>query len=271
MSRFAVGDLQGCLTPLQALLSKCAFDPARDELWLVGDLVNRGPDSLETLRFLYGLRDSLRITLGNHDLHCLALARGATDRGRHPSLAALLAAPDCKSLMEWLRQQPLVYRDPRGDYIMSHAGVPAIWSSDKALALGGEVQAILQSDNVDDFLANMYGNEPVRWWDELIGLPRYRCITNYLTRMRLCAADGSLELTYKGDGKNLPEGFRPWFDWQRPGSRRETQIFGHWAALQGRTRRSDIIGLDSGCVWGNCLTMLNLENGELLTQPCGAG
>lgn len=268
MTRFAVGDLQGCLSPLQQLLTECDFQPGRDELWLVGDLVNRGPDSLATLRFLYGMRGSLRITLGNHDLHTLALARRATERGRHPTLKALLEAPDCETLMTWLRQQPLVYRAPAGDYIMSHAGIPHLWSSDQALALSRELQDLLLSEHVDEFLRQMYGNEPARWSAALSGMDRYRCITNYLTRMRLCSADGTLELAYSGDGSALPEGYAPWFNWPPASPRRETQLFGHWAALSGNTGRSDVIGLDTGCVWGNCMTLLNLDTGERFVEPC---
>ena len=268
MTRFAVGDLQGCLKPLKKLLKQCNFDPSTDELWLVGDLVNRGPDSLDTLRFLYGIRDSLKITLGNHDLHTLALARGATSRGRHPTLKALLKAPDRKTLMDWLCTLPLVYRDPSGDFIMSHAGIPSIWSSDKALALSKEIQTVLQSDQLDGFLAAMYGNEPNCWHDDLQGMERFRCITNYLTRMRLCDEHGSLNLAYKGDGEAFPAGDKAWFDWQAPGDRQETIIFGHWAALQGKTGREDIIGLDSGCVWGNCMTLLNMETRQRYQQQC---
>lgn len=268
MRRFAVGDLQGCLAPLQTLLDRVTFDPGRDQLWLVGDLINRGPDSLATLRYLYAIRHSLKITLGNHDLHTLALARGATTRGRHPTLKPLLAAPDLAVLMDWLRQQPLVYRDPSGDYLMSHAGIPHIWSSEQALALSGELEATLQGDALDSFLGQMYGNTPTLWRDDLTGFARLRCITNYCTRMRLTGADGELEFDYKDTGDNLPEGFRPWFEWPTRVARQETLIFGHWAALQGHTGRDNVIGLDTGCVWGNCMTLLNLDTGERISQSC---
>lgn len=271
MRRFAVGDLQGCLAPLQALLEKVAFHPGRDQLWLVGDLVNRGPDSLETLRFLYRIRDCLKITLGNHDLHTLALARGVTERGRHPTLSALLAAPDLSELMDWLRHQPLAYRAAEGDYLMSHAGIPHIWGSDQALALSREVEATLQGPGLDDFLREMYGNEPAQWTDNLRGFARLRCITNYFTRMRLTGSQGELEFDYKDTGDNLPDGYRPWFEWAPQSPRREKLIFGHWAALQGNTGRDEVIGLDTGCVWGNCMTMLNLETGERVSQPCRRG
>lgn len=260
MTRFAVGDIQGCLQPLRQLLNQVKFRPGKDQLWLVGDLVNRGPDSLDTLRFLHSMRDSLRITLGNHDLHTIALARGYTKRGRHPSLEALLQAPDCLELIDWLQQQPLVYRDPGGDYIMSHAGIPAIWSSKKVLRLAAELEGVLRSDQAEAFFLAMYGNEPLRWDDTLSGQQRLRAITNYLTRMRLCSEDGSLELTFKGSLKDIPAGYRPWFEWQQPGARKEVQLFGHWAALECQTAREDIIALDSGCVWGRCMTLYDMDS-----------
>jgi bis(5'-nucleosyl)-tetraphosphatase (symmetrical) len=268
MARYAVGDLQGCLKPLQSLLQEVNFQPDRDELWLVGDLVNRGPDSLDTLRFLYSIRSSLRITLGNHDLHTIALARGYTKRGRHPTLEALLAADDRDTLIDWLQSQCLVYRAPQGDYIMSHAGIPAIWSSDQAVALAAELEAVLRSDRAEAFFLEMYGNQPLCWSDDLTGQARLRSITNYLTRMRLCAEDGTLELDYKGGPNNLPEGYLPWFEWQQAGSRSETQLFGHWAALECQTHRDDIIALDSGCVWGRCMTMLNMDTRQLHRCDC---
>ncbi len=259
MARYAIGDLQGCYQPLRQLLDQVQFDPSADQLWLVGDLVNRGPDSLHTLRFLYRIRDSLRITLGNHDLHVIALAKGYTDRGRHPSLEALLNAPDCLELINWLQQQHLVYRDPRGDYLMSHAGIPAIWTSEQALSLAQELEKVLRSDQAKAFFLEMYGNKPLRWQDNLSGQDRLRTITNYLTRMRVCRQDGTLELKYKGAVDAIPAGYRPWFEWQPPGSRNETQLFGHWAALEGNTQREDIIALDSGCVWGRCMTLFDLD------------
>jgi len=268
VSRYAVGDLQGCLKPLQCLLADVDFKPEQDQLWLVGDLVNRGPDSLETLRYLYSIRDSLRITLGNHDLHCLALARGATDRGRHPTLEALLNAPDCGELMDWLQQQALVLRSDDGRYLMSHAGIPAAWSSEQALSLSREIEAVLQSPQADDFLKDMYGDQPSRWDDSLTGLPRLRAITNHLTRMRASNADGKLELTFKGALADIPPGYRPWFEWQKPHARSETLIFGHWAALECQTGRDDIIALDSGCVWGREMTILDMDSRELHRCTC---
>jgi bis(5'-nucleosyl)-tetraphosphatase (symmetrical) len=270
VSRYAVGDLQGCLKPLQCLLEKVHFNPQQDQLWLVGDLVNRGPDSLDTLRFLYSIKDSLHITLGNHDLHCIALARGTTKRGRHPSLDALLNATDCDELMQWLLQQALVLRSEDGHYLMSHAGIPNAWSSEQALDLSREVEAVLQGPNVDEFFQNMYGDEPLVWNDNLQGYERLRAITNHLTRMRICDADGQLELGFKGIAADIPAPYRPWFEWQDEGRRSETLLFGHWAALECRTDRDDIIALDSGCVWGRNMTMLNMDNRDIYRCDCQA-
>ncbi len=269
MARYAIGDLQGCLKPLQCLLSEVDFNPSQDELWLVGDLVNRGPDSLATLRYLYSIADSLHITLGNHDLHCLALARGHTSRGRHPSLKALLNAPDMPQLMDWLQSQALVLRSADGRYLMSHAGLPPQWSSEQALALSRELEAVLQSGDSADFFQHMYGDKPRRWRDDLQGSDRLRCITNYLTRMRICDADGRLELGFKGQRADIPAPYRAWFDWPQP-KRQETLLFGHWAALEGDTGRSDIIALDSGCVWGRHMTLLDMDSGELRRCDCAS-
>ncbi|CAA0095162.1 Bis(5'-nucleosyl)-tetraphosphatase, symmetrical [Zhongshania aliphaticivorans] len=268
MSNYAVGDLQGCLKPLQRLLKQVNFDANVDQLWLVGDLVNRGPDSLDTLRFLYSMKDSLRITLGNHDLHTIALARKATTRGRHPTLEALLNAHDCDELTQWLLQQPLVRKSDDGRYLMSHAGIPHIWSSHQALSLSKEVESTLQSVKVDDFFHNMYGDSPLCWRDDLCGNERLRTITNYLTRMRACDAHGELELSFKGSPADIPAPYRPWFEWQPLNQRQETLIFGHWAALECNTGRNDIIALDSGCVWGRHMTMLNMDTQQLYRCEC---
>ncbi len=269
MARYAVGDIQGCLKPLQCLLNEAAFNPAKDELWLVGDLVNRGPDSLDTLRYLYRMHDSLRITLGNHDLHYLALARGHTARGRHPSLNALLTAKDSPVLMDWLQRQALALRSDDGRYLMSHAGVPPQWSSQQALARAGELETVLQSPDSAAFFQQMYSNEPRLWHDTLRGAERLRCITNYLTRMRICDAEGRLELDFKGRREDIPAPYRPWFDWPQP-PRQETLLFGHWAALEGNTGREDIIALDSGCVWGRHMTLLDMDSGDILHCNCTA-
>lgn len=271
MTRYAVGDIQGCFKPLQCLLEEVAFTPGVDELWLVGDLVNRGAHSLETLEFLYPIRDSLRIVLGNHDLHVLALARGATQLGRHASLEPLLQSPQLNKFMEWFRSLPLCIRANTGDYVMTHAGIPHIWSTDEALAHSAQISHTLQSDTlVDNFLSNMYGDEPACWSEVLSGTTRLRTLTNYFTRMRCCSEDGTLDLAYKGAVDEIPAGMAPWFSWVENQPRRETQLFGHWAALEGQTGRSDCIALDTGCVWGRELTLLNMDTRDLHQCDCSA-
>ena len=271
MTRYAVGDIQGCLKPLQCLLDEVAFSPERDELWLVGDLVNRGPASLATLEYLYPLRHCLRIVLGNHDLHTLALARGATTQGRHPSLEPLLQSPDINMFMEWIRTLPLCMRSDSGDYVMSHAGIPPIWSTRQALAYSAEVSAVLRDNTaIDAFLSAMYGDEPALWSETLSGTTRLRTLTNYFTRMRCCGEDGTLDLAYKGAADNIPPGMAPWFHWPETEPRHETQLFGHWAALEGRTDRDDCIALDTGCVWGRSLTLLNMDTREFHQCDCSA-
>lgn len=265
MARYAVGDLQGCLPALQQLLSDISFKDDRDQLWLVGDLVNRGPDSLGTLRYLYPRRDNLRIVLGNHDLHLLAMAHGGKVDRKNAELAAILQAPEAQQWIDWLLAQPLVYRDPSGDYIMSHAGLPNAWSSEQALSLSDEIQSVLQSSDAQAYFDGMYGNEPAKWQDSLQGLDRWRCITNYLTRMRLLTADDSLDLSFKGELDDAPAELKPWFANAR--AREEVLLFGHWAALNGNTGNTRILGLDTGCVWGGNLTAYALDHDSAEGDP----
>ena len=271
MTRYAVGDLQGCFKPLQCLLDEVAFSPEHDELWLVGDLVNRGPDSLQTLEYLHPLRHCLRVVLGNHDLHTLALARGATTLGRHASLEALLQSSELGNYMAWFRTLPLCIRADQGDYVMTHAGIPPIWTTPQALAYSAEISSALQHDDtLDDFLRDMYGDEPALWSETLSGTTRLRTLTNYFTRMRCCSEDGTLDLAYKGVVEEIPPGMAPWFRWAESEPRGETQLFGHWAALEGQTGRADCIALDTGCVWGRRLTLLNMDTREFHQCDCSA-
>jgi bis(5'-nucleosyl)-tetraphosphatase (symmetrical) len=195
MTRYAVGDLQGCLEPLQCLLKEVDFNPQHDQLWLVGDLINRGPDSLGALRFVKQLGSCTRIVLGNHDLHFLAIYFGATTKGKSDTFADILAAPDCDELANWLLQQPLFYSDPSNDYHMVHAGIPPNWTIDQTSQRAREVETVLQSNQAEDFFNHMYGNQPNQWSDELTGTTRLRVITNYLTRMRYCKA--TIQLNYR--------------------------------------------------------------------------
>jgi bis(5'-nucleosyl)-tetraphosphatase (symmetrical) len=263
MAVYAVGDLQGCLAPLQTLLQRVAFDPARDRLWLVGDLVNRGPQSLETLRFLYAMRESLVCVLGNHDLHLLAVAHNVERLKKGDTLQAILHAADRNELIDWLRQQKLMHYDAERDLAMVHAGVPPQWSLKKALKRAAEVEQALRDDaRLPIFLDGMYGNEPAKWDSDLQGIDRLRVITNYFTRMRFCTADGRLDLKSKDGLANAPYGYAPWFKHPKRRMRGQKLIFGHWAALEGQCDEPGLYALDSGCVWGNCLTLLDVDSGE---------
>lgn len=261
MSTYVVGDLQGCLQPLQCLLEAVAFTPGKDVLWCVGDLVNRGPQSLETLRFLHGMQEDLVAVLGNHDLHLLAVAAGARKAGRSDTLDDILNAPDRDELLEWLAHLPLVHND--GKHTLVHAGIPPPWTLTQALAYGREVEAALQGPQRNVYLETMYGNTPAQWSDTLTGMARLRVITNYLTRMRYCTADGWLDLASKGpnpDPTVYPPGggrLAPWFKHPRQCS--GTIVFGHWASLAGKSDTADAIALDTGCVWGGSLSLYHLE------------
>ncbi len=271
MSVYAVGDLQGCLQPLQCLLKEVAFDPAKDRLWLVGDLVNRGPQSLATLRFLYAMRDSLICVLGNHDLHLLAVAHNRERLKKADTLQEILDAPDRDELLNWLRQQPLLHYDAERDTLLVHAGIPPQWTLNKALKRAAEVQDALRDDTrLPLFLEGMYGNQPARWDKGLRGIERLRVITNYLTRMRFCSADGSLELKSKEGLDSAPAGFAPWFSYANRKTRKHKIIFGHWAALEGRCSQPNLFALDSGCVWGGAMTLLNLDSGAKHLCHCHA-
>ena len=271
MTVYAVGDLQGCLQPLQCLLKEVAFDPAKDRLWLVGDLVNRGPQSLATLRFLYAMRDSLICVLGNHDLHLLAVAHNRERLKKADTLQEILDAPDRDELLNWLRQQPLLHYDAERDTLLVHAGIPPQWTLSKALKRAAEVQDALRDDTrLPLFLEGMYGNQPARWDKGLRGIERLRVITNYLTRMRFCRADGTLDLKSKEGPGEAPKGFAPWFSYANRKTRKHKIIFGHWAALEGRCSQPNLFALDSGCVWGGAMTLLNLDSGAKHLCHCHA-
>ncbi len=269
MTTYAVGDLQGCLQPLQCLLAEVAFDPARDHLWLVGDLVNRGPQSLETLRFLFSMRHALTCVLGNHDLHLLAVAHNIERLKKHDTLQEILDAPDRNDLLDWLRRQKLLHYDAQRDLALVHAGIPPQWTVEKALRRAAEVEEVLLDDaRLPLFLDGMYGNEPARWSKELHGVERLRVITNYFTRMRFCRPDGTLDLQSKEGVETAPPGFAPWFSHPQRKTRGRKIIFGHWAALEGRCDEPGLFALDSGCVWGGAMTLLNIDTGERHRCAC---
>lgn len=256
MAVYLIGDVQGCDEALERLLQHIGFSASRDTVYLLGDLVNRGPDSAGVLRRLMALGGSARCLLGNHDLHALAVAAGLRKSSRMDTLQGLLQAPERDTLLTWLRQQDLALH--AHGVLMVHAGVLPQWSVTDTLARAAELQAVLRGPNWADFLAQMYGNEPARWDEGLQGLARLRVIVNALTRLRFCTADGTMEFDTKEGADGAPAGFMPWFD--VPGRRTAGHVvaFGHWSTL-GWLDRPDVLALDSGCVWGGCLTALRLS------------
>lgn len=271
MSTYVIGDLQGCAASFDALLNRCGFDARNDRVWLVGDLVNRGPDSLGVLRRVMALGDAATVVLGNHDLHLLAVAAGVRKPGRSDTLGALLAAPDVAQLLDWLRHRPLAFRaslPEQPDVLMVHAGVLPGWSADDTIRRAGELEAALRADHWRDTLAELFGNKPHRWRDGLVGDDRLRAIVNVLTRLRFCTHDDRLDFDAKdAPGSSAPPGFRAWFDFEDRRSRDTLVVFGHWSTL-GVLVRDDVVGLDSGCVWGGALTAIRLEDRALFQVPC---
>ncbi|MGP1609506.1 MAG: symmetrical bis(5'-nucleosyl)-tetraphosphatase [Burkholderiales bacterium] len=266
MATYAIGDIQGCYDAMRRLLDTVGFDPAQDRLWLVGDLVNRGPQSSEVLRYLRELGDRAIAVLGNHDLHLLVVAAGVRKPHRGDTLDALLAAPDRDELLDWLRRQRLMHTGQ--GYAMVHAGLLPQWSIAQALALAREVETALQGPDYGEFLNCMYGNAPVQWRDDLTGYDRLRVIVNAMTRLRLCTPEGVMEFTHKTGLTDAPAGYLPWFDVPGRASSDTPVLFGHWAAL-GLTLRPDVLGLDSGCVWGRRLTAVRLEDRRVFQCGCG--
>lgn len=270
MTTYAIGDLQGCYREFVALLERLDFTPGRDRLWLAGDLVNRGPGSLDCLREVIALGTSAQVVLGNHDLHLLAVARGGASTKRSDTLVPILEAPDREALLDWLQQQPLMRREvdamTRGETVMCHAGLLPQWSAAKARALAGEVETRLAGD-AGAFLERMYGNRPNRWRDDLDGIERARFIVNAFTRMRFVDPDGHLDFSAKEGLDSAPDGFAPWFSYPREDD--PHILFGHWAALDGATPGSRVRAeaLDTGCVWGGSLTALDLSTGKRYHQP----
>jgi bis(5'-nucleosyl)-tetraphosphatase (symmetrical) len=270
MSTYVVGDIQGCLQPLRCLLKKVSFNPDKDMLWSVGDIVNRGPRCLKTLRYLHAMRDNLVLVLGNHDLHLLAVAAGVRPPSRSDTLQKILKAPDRETLLTWLVHRPLVHHEH--GFTMVHAGIPPQWSVQDALARSKEVETVLQSPQCIDFLKQMYGNEPLLWSDELTGMTRLRVITNYLTRMRYCTKTGVLDLDSKGPSPNLgKQKVSAWFSHPKRKTADDRILFGHWASIEGSTDHPNAIGLDTGCVWGGSLSLYELETGRWTRCQCDDG
>ncbi len=268
MATYAVGDIQGCLKPLKRLMECVNFNPAKDTLWVAGDMVNRGPESLETLRFLHGLGNSVVAVLGNHDLHLLAVAFDFRPAGRSDTFHDILEAPDKDTLINWLRHQKLVHYDSSLGFTMVHAGIPPQWTLGEALIYSAEVESVLQSSAIAGFLMNMYGDKPAKWSPKLSGYDRLRVITNYFTRMRFCKPGGKLELSSKQGANSHPPGFAPWFAHPKRKTANDPIVFGHWAALEGRVNTDNIYALDTGCVWGGRLSMLRLEDKKWFRCSC---
>jgi bis(5'-nucleosyl)-tetraphosphatase (symmetrical) len=270
MANYLIGDLQGCDAPLARLLQRIGFSPSRDTLYLLGDLVNRGPASAAVLRRLMAYGDAARCLLGNHDLSLLAVAHGDRAPHRNDTMDDILQAPDRAAMLEWLRHRSMALH-AHGLLMVHGGGLPA-WDLPQVLALAGEVEAVLRGPQLEEFLAQMYGNQPARWSDGLRGAERLRVIVNALTRLRFCTPDGEMDLKASGGLEQVPPGKLPWFD--VPG-RRTADVciaFGHWSTL-GYLRRPDLIALDTGCVWGGCLSALRLDESgggahELIQEKC---
>ncbi|ENW91098.1 MULTISPECIES: symmetrical bis(5'-nucleosyl)-tetraphosphatase [Acinetobacter] len=267
---YVIGDVQGCFEALKALLKEIRFDPDQDFIWFAGDLVARGENSLGVLRFVKKLADRGVATtvLGNHDLTLLAGARGLKEIKDKDQTRDVIDAIDSDELIDWLRKQPLCVC-PNESTIITHAGIPHLWSAEKTQALAKEVEAVIQHDDfavMDHFLAEMFGKEPALWSDDLQGNERLRCIVNYLTRMRLTDAEGRLEFSFKDSLDDpMPAGFKPWFEYVSAAAETHQIIFGHWAALQGKTISAQIQNVDGGCVWGHQLVAYRLEDQQLFT------
>ncbi|MDG1073461.1 MAG: symmetrical bis(5'-nucleosyl)-tetraphosphatase [Methylophilaceae bacterium] len=260
MSTYAIGDIQGCYHAFQALLKRIQFNVETDDLWLAGDIINRGSGSLEVLRWCYEHRANIQMVLGNHDLHAIAISHGIKQLNQSDTLQVIFDAPDAELLLTWLRHQPLMVSN--GDYVMVHAGLLPQWQISEALSYAKEVEVALRSEHYVDFLANMYGDSPNVWHDRLHGFDRLRVITNVMTRMRICSVDGALDFSFKGAIKAVPPGFLPWFDLPDRQSLNQQIIVGHWSAL-GLYQGQHIYALDTGCLWGGQLTAMCLETKQL--------
>jgi bis(5'-nucleosyl)-tetraphosphatase (symmetrical) len=273
VATYVAGDIQGCYDQLRRVLDKAAFTPEADRLWCVGDLINRGPQSLKTLRFLKSLGDSVTTVLGNHDLHFLAVASGAFREAKVNTLADIIHASDCIELFDWVRSQPLAHYEylptDSGDkhFLMVHAGIVPGWSFEQTVGYAKEVEQVLKSTDFIPFLERMYGDQPDTWRDDLKGIDRLRVITNIFTRIRFCTAEGRMNLKIKTSADTAPANFQPWYKFQQL-AHDQAILFGHWATLDGHTGIGNIHALDTGCVWGRCLTLMRLEDGKRIAVSC---
>ncbi len=282
MSLYCIGDLQGCNEPFQRLLEKIDFSPSRDALVMLGDLVNRGPDSLGVLRSLLALGESAQCLLGNHDLHLLAMANGSRTPGRRDTLQAVLLAPDRDALLDWLRHRNMAIHTH--GWLMVHAGVLPQWTLAQTLTLAAELESVLRGPGLKDFLSSMYGDTPAQWHDSLQGADRLRVVVNALTRLRFCTHEGAMEFSANAGMASAPPGYQPWFELPHRATAGIPTMFGHWSALVSdrpdtttqpalpTQMRSNVLPLDTGCVWGNCLTAAKLGDSpgqfELISVRC---
>jgi bis(5'-nucleosyl)-tetraphosphatase (symmetrical) len=265
VATYAIGDIQGCFDALIQLLDKAGFNATRDRLWLVGDLVNRGPQSLEVLRYVKSLEGAAQVVLGNHDLHLIMQAEGYGRTNKEDTLAPVLAASDRDELLNWLRSCPLFHQED--EFAMVHAGLLPQWSIARCGELAAEVHTALVATSYREFLGNMWGSEPKSWRDDLRGWERLRVIVNAMTRMRFCTPDGAMDLRAKGTPEQAPKGHLPWFALPQRASKTHTVICGHWSAL-GFYREANLLALDSGCLWGGALTAVRLEDRRVFQLEC---
>lgn len=259
MATFAIGDIQGCFDEFQTLLEKIQFG-SQDQLWLAGDLVNRGPSSLETLRFIKNLGSQAQVVLGNHDLHLLAVAHYPEKINSSDTLDSILLAEDREELLNWLRFCPLIHHDKEKNFVLVHAGIPAIWTLEEAMSYAQELETIIQSERSSDYFKYMYGDTPSIWSADLEEWDRLRVIGNYLTRMCFCTREGQLDLKTKGGSEAAPESYAPWYDFISQATSQPPIIFGHWASLKGNANNTNVIAIDTDCVRGGELTAVRLED-----------
>ena len=268
MATYAIGDVQGCFDELQDLLKKIHFNPSHDKLWFAGDLINRGPQSLEVLRFIRGLDPSHKVVLGNHDLHLLASWVHGESISSKDTLQSILEASDGEELCQWLRHQPIMVEDFALGFMMVHAGVLPQWDINQARQYAREIEHTLQSDAYIHFLTHMYSNEDNVWQENLTGLSRLRTLVNVFTRIRYCDENGAMALTEKGELGTQSAGLQPWFAFPNRKTRDQKIVFGHWATLEGKILgEHNVFSLDTGCVWGRSLRAMRLEDLTIFEVP----
>jgi bis(5'-nucleosyl)-tetraphosphatase (symmetrical) len=267
VATYAIGDVQGCYAELGDLLEQVRFDPVADRLWLLGDLINRGPESLRVVRLVRSLGESATTVLGNHDLHFLAIHLGGHSLNRNDTFVDLLNSAEVDEIADWYCQQPLIFVDQALGYAMVHAGIPHIWNLEQAMGLAAEVEAAIRGKKRAAYFQRMYGDKPDQWDDSCTGMARLRVITNYLTRMRLLDDEGRMNFSDKGRLRDAPTGWQPWYEMRMQHPLSVKLLFGHWAALESGTGYADVVALDTGCVWGRELTALCLETGKRHVVP----